>query len=984
MENWFFQHMETINTTKWQWENHIEEVLWHSKEGCEALLFTNPELSDFIQDSSRLSETKILPSDSKATCDMNSGNSNGLQAVEISLGVSKPMKETVQLIKEQLKETNLAREMEEEELRQSVKCIQETFKAELQVEREMKHLLQEQLKEAKLNNQQESMTYKSELRNVQQLIENLQQKLEQEVKQHNLLKKKHEERRQSFQYSQESLTSILQSERKSKQNLQEQLKAAKNSHQEDTMKYMMELKNVQQQAETLRTQLQREVDVRTILYKEHEELKQSIECIQETFIAELQVGRDMKQLHDEQMKELKLTNEQQCIAHQIELENAQRQGEAIKEELEQERKQHLVFKREQEELQLSLQSNQDSLTLLLHTQEASNQLLEEQLTKAKLESTKLQTKLQEVQQQADELKVQLQDEDARWMLYKEEEQQNHSSGGLKEALQVELQLERDINQHLQEQLREATTSHLQEFAAYRAEVEKHQKQTESLKLELGRETKQKELVQAENRELQRSLQYTLEEKRSYQQDCNNYRAELRSVQNLAGNLRCQFQREIQQRTIFQELHEEMKQSLKCTQRSYTFLLQAEREMSQLLQKELNVVRRSNLQDCLKYKMQISDAKEEVTEDPRQEEKKKEVDKEKEMLEKLRDIEPQKFQSEPGFENCLQSSNSEIQWEVQGTNPTEKVEDIFTTWLENQPWSDEASQSEPDRDSEQINILHDKDLPIEEEPQNTCEQKTLTAENKQENMPYDLTEKEIHEVTWTQQVLMGLQTHTVEDDLHPRLPCTLTSSDGETLTRKEKPQVDDGEKNLQAGSSVSALTSEESTFHDNTTEEFQVLSMHNHLLEEILWDYQFCNGDNGPEELEETSTQKTLAEEFHVLTEVTSFSEDVLSGCHSNQEEDRLLDDSSPCQYGLPPEIADEPQHDGWLHEGVASEEDEGERLVQLSSDEAGPQGTRDLESLSYSSDEEGFDFLKTPPENPHHKSALAEKTRRQWCGLSVQ
>lgn len=1021
MGNWFFQHMETMNTTKWQRENQMAEVLRQLKEVGDALLSTDTsELSDFLPDNNRRSETKDLPSEGQATCDMHLDNQ--LQPVEISQRVPTAMTETVQLIKEQLKEANLAREIEEEELRQSVKCIQETFKAELQVEREMKHLLQEQLREAKLIHQQDCIAHRSDLRNLQQQVEILQEKLEQEVKQHDLLQKKHEELRQSFKYSQESLTSMLQSERKTKQLLQEQLKDAKNSHQEDTIKYMMELKIAQEQTETFRSQLQREIDQRTILCKEHEELKQSIECIQETFIAELQVERDMKQLYDEQMKEAKLSHEQQCVSYRNELENTQKQAETMKHELEEERKQHQAFRREQEELNVSFQSNQDTLTLLLHTEEEAKQVLEEQLTEAKQECTKYRTELDDVHRQANDLRVQLQDEVARWLLYKEQEEQNQCSSGLQEAFMAELQVERDMKQHLQEQLRETKNSHLQECAAYRAEVEKHQKQAESLKLELGREIEQKELVQTENRELQRSLQYTLEDKRSYQQDCNNCRAELRSVQKQAEHLRCQFQREIQQRTIFQELHEDMKQSLKCTQRSYTFLLQAEREMSQLLQKELNVVRRSNLQDCLNYKTQISDAIEQLTDSPRHEDEKEDVDEEKGELEKLWDLVPHNLQSDYGLKNGVQTSESAIQQEVQVTNPSQTVEETFCTGVANLQWSDEASKPEPDEDLQQIHICHDEESFTQEEHKATCEQETLAVENKEENMQHDHLEEEIHEGTWKQQALAELEVNTVEKILHPRnLQCALAPCNDENLNGEGKEsQVDAVEKNIYAGSLMPALTScnkdnisveeNETILLDTTTEEFQVLSVHNHLLEEILSDYHSCYGNNDPEEPEGTSIHKTSTEEFHVLTVANGFpEEDGLWGCNLYREDSSMelqmdvaphktSDDSSPYQDVLPPveheegngheriaEMADLPSHDGWLDKGVLSEEDNREMLAQLSSEQTGAQDNRQMEVLSCSSDEEGFGFFKTPPGNTNpNLSAAGKEAKQQWCGLSVQ
>lgn len=1026
MGNWFFQHMEAMyTTTPQQWENQMADVL---KLVGDTLLSTDTsELSDFLPDNNRLSGIGVLPSEGEATSDTHLGSNDELQPVELSKAVPTPMTETVQLIKEQLKEANLAREMEEEELRQSVKCIQETFKAELQAEREMKRVLQEQLWEAKLTHQQDCVALGCELRNLQQQVQNVQEKLEQEVKQHELLKKRHEELRQSIKYSQESLTSMLQSERKTKQLLQEQIKEAKHSHQEDTIKYMTELKIVQQQADTLRSQLQRETDQRTLLCKEHEELKGSIECIQETFIAELQAERDMKQLHDEQLKEAKFLHEQQCIAYRNDLENAQKQADTVKYELEQELKQHQVFKREQEELKRSLQSSQDSLTSLLHSEKEAKQLLEEQLKEAKLECTKHRTELEDVTRQANDLRVQLQDEVARWTLHKEQNEQNLSPSGIQEALAAEPHVERDMKQLLQEQLKEVKSSHLQECAAFRAEVEKLQKQAESMKLELEQEAEQRELVKTENQELQRSLKYTLESKRSYQQDCNKYRAELRSVQKQAEHLRCQFQREIQQRTIFQELHEEMKQSLKCTQRSYTFLLQAEREMSQLLQKELNVVRRSNLQDCLNYKMQLSDTNA-LVDSPRHEAEKE--DEETENHKVFSDLAPQKLQSEHGLENTHQTCESEIQQEVQVANPSQTVEEMFWSGFPNHHCPDGVPQPRPDKDLQQINILHEKEYLTQEEHQDSCEQETLAAaDNKQGIMQNDHLEEESHEGTWKQEALVEMQVDAVEKNFPARRQlCASASSVKEDLSGQENElQVDAVEKELHAGGLLPALSSgneenlsgeenEETTLHDTTTEEFQVLSVHNHLLEEILSDYHSCYGNTIPEEHDHTSDQETLTDEFHVLTVGNSFpEEDGLWGHNlyhedSNMEfqvdvaqdkvlkEDGLLDDTSLHQDVQSPveheenyvheslvEMMDMPSQDGWRHEEVSSEEENGEMLARLSSKELGTQGNRHMEVLSCSSDEEGFGFLKTPSRNAHHKLSAAEKeAKKQGCGLSVQ
>lgn len=349
-----------------------------------------------------------------------------------------------------------------------------------------------------------------------------------------------------------------------------------------------------------------------------------------------------------------------------------------------------------------------------------------------------------------------------------------------------------------------------------------------------------------------------------------------------------------------------------------------------------------------------------------------------------------------------------------TNPPQTVEEIFCTGLANHQWSDKSLHPIPNKNLQQINILHDKESITQEEHKDTCEQETLATENKQGNMQQDHLEEGIHEGIWKQ---LELQVNTVERNLHKsRLLCALASCNDENLSGEEKePQVDI-EKNLHGGSLMPALNScyqesisveeNENTVHDTTTEEFQVLSVHSHLLEEILSDYHSCYEDNNPKELEETSNHKTLAEEFHVLTVGNGFPEEDGYLYHEDSSIElqmkvaphKILDDSLHSQDVLSPveceenyshesitEMADQPLHGGWLDEGVPSEDDNGEMLTQLSSEKTAAQGNRQMEVLSCSSDEEGFGFLKTPHGNTHHNLSSAEKeAKNQWCGQSVQ
>lgn len=399
------------------------------------------------------------------------GNDEEISSLVLSSKASVPLRETIQILREQLEEAKRARDYEEREAKQSVKYIQDTFKDELSAERNIKQRLHDELKEAKFTHKQDCVMYRNELRNFQQQAETLQLELDQEVKHREQLQKQCSELQHSLRYSQESLTSMLQGERRMKQLLHEQLKEAKISHKQDNIKYRAELNNIKQQADNYKTHLQREIQHRTSLYKEHEELKHYVKGVQEAIKADLQAESEMKQLLQKQLKEAKLSHHEECLRWKTELEKYQRQSETLQRELQREVEHREYLQREHDKLQHSLKCTQEALASMIHADKKNKQLHQEQLREVKM---------------------------------------------------------------------------------------------------------------------------------CHEEDCFKFKTELKNLQQQAENFKSQLQREIQQKAIFQEVHEEMKQSLICSQESFTFLLQAEREMNQQVQKELNDVRRSCLQDCTKY------------------------------------------------------------------------------------------------------------------------------------------------------------------------------------------------------------------------------------------------------------------------------------------------------------------------------------------------------------------------------------------------
>lgn len=668
-----------------------------------------------------------------------------------------PLKETIELLKEQLSEANMVREREEEELRQSVRCIQETFKAELQMERELKHLLQEQLKEAKISHQQECGAHRHKFKNVQQQVENLQEKLEQEIKQKGHLQREVAELKQSLKYRQESLTAVLQVETKMKQLLQEQMQEARLSYQQDCTRYKAELINIQKQAENFTSRLQREFGQRT-LDEERGRLAEPSRSVQESLEAELQAERKttevvreqlqeakllhqqdcvkfkaelekfqqltvhppiqqepqdkvlqkeqveklrppldskemkkLKKVYEEQLEEAKRSHQQECLEYRMEVENIQQLADKLKSRLEEEVRQKMLLQEEHQELKQNVGIPRETSKAELQAERLKRHLLQEQLEEAKLSSQQERlehgAELRMVQQQVEHLKSELLRDDR-------EQHQPHDFGQrVQEASKAEKQL-------LLQQLEEARLSHQQQCTRHETEINEVKQQAEAVKRGCDQRQSQTELHhQQQLEELQDALRQSQEQLRSMQQEesvrrqvlekqlkdaetscqgdcirqngngleevlqelqgelqllrqerdhlqhslessqealasmldseknvkqlhleqlkearlsheehCAKCRAEIKNLMQQSESLKLQLQREVQQRAVFQEVQEDMKQSLKYSQESLLFLLNTERERNQLLQEELSGVRRSFQQRCIKHKTDRADAR----------------------------------------------------------------------------------------------------------------------------------------------------------------------------------------------------------------------------------------------------------------------------------------------------------------------------------------------------------------------------------------
>lgn len=347
-------------------------------------------------------------------------------------------------------------------------------------------LLKEHLEEARRSHQWDCMKYQTELTNVQQQAETLNAQLQREVEQKMLLYKELEELKELLRRSQEAQSAEHQVERETVQELKEQLMEAKRSHHWDSIKYQTELMNVQQQAENLKCQFQKEVEHKT-QHKEQEELQQSIKWNHETFKAELQAEREIKQILQEQLKEAKHFHQQDCIKYRNELEKLQKQTETTHRELEQQVKQKESLQREHEELKQSFKRNQESLTSMVQLESKMKQLLKEQLKEAKSshqrDCHKYKTELMNVQQYSDYLRGQLQKEvQQRTLLDKELGELKQSVRCIQETLKAELKVEKEMNQLLQKELRDVRRSYLQD-GKQRSQFQTEHEQVTEMKLE---------------------------------------------------------------------------------------------------------------------------------------------------------------------------------------------------------------------------------------------------------------------------------------------------------------------------------------------------------------------------------------------------------------------------------------------------------------------------------------------------------------------
>lgn len=611
-----FTHIKTTRSVNWQSEHRLtgeqqrligEDGDAISEMSCEELLengkFLSEEKEDLQPPDCNVIKVLHLPSQDKLSKDLWDDLLCPDDELQPSFWTTLSLRETIKLLKEQLSEANLVREREEEELRQLVRRNQETFKAELQVEREMKHLLQEQLKEAKVSHQLECSVQKHKFNNLQQLFKNLQEKLKQEVKQKDDFQREVEELKQSLKYRQESLTAVLQVETKMKQLLQEQMQEARLSYQQDCTRYKTELMAIQQQAEKFTNQLQRELGLKTF-FEGHEILMEPSRNIQENLEAELQAERKTTEVLREQLQEAKQLHQQNCAMFKAELDKFNEL--AIQSPTQQELQLEALQKEQAERLCLPLQSK-DMKKLKFY---------EEQLEEAKhshqKECLQYRKEIENIQQLADKLKGQLEEEvQQRTLLQEEHQKLKQNVGILRETSKTELQAETLKMHLLHEQLEEAKLSGQQERAEHEAELRKVQQQVEHLKGELQRDNREQrqpqefgdcvqEAIKAK-RENQLLLQQLEETRLSHHQQCTRYETEINKVKQQVEAVKHECDQQLRQTEFHHKQQlEELQEALRQSQKHLRSMQQEESLMRQMLEEQHKDAEASCHQDYVSH------------------------------------------------------------------------------------------------------------------------------------------------------------------------------------------------------------------------------------------------------------------------------------------------------------------------------------------------------------------------------------------------
>ncbi|XP_035513404.1 myosin-3-like [Morone saxatilis] len=167
-----------------------------------------------------------------------------------------------------------------------------------------------------------SLQYETEVTAVKQQAEPFPQELSQEINQKTLLQQQYEDLQVKFA-----------AEQVENKNLEEEMQRISVSHHGIILRYESELTNVTQQAETLQHQLDQEIEQKTLLQNNYEDLKGRFE-------AELQAEQDKNKILEEELQRINASYHDVSFRYETYIITATQQVETLQRELDQHMKSH--------------------------------------------------------------------------------------------------------------------------------------------------------------------------------------------------------------------------------------------------------------------------------------------------------------------------------------------------------------------------------------------------------------------------------------------------------------------------------------------------------------------------------------------------------------------------------------------------------------------------------------------------------------------
>ncbi|XP_027135839.1 kinesin-like protein KIF15 [Larimichthys crocea] len=169
------------------------------------------------------------------------------------------------------------------------------------------------------------------------------------------------------------------------------------------------------------------------------------------------------------------------------------------------------------------------------------------------------------------------------------------------------QAEQNKNKLLQEELERLNISYQVLNARYENDVPKLKKQAFYLQCDLDNEILQKHLEQSDYEEAFKALQEEREKNKTLQEQLEKASVSLHEVKQQADTLRFDLEKELEQKKLLQTSYEELQETHKLSQDKFSAEIEAEREKSMILKKELDKMHETTQ----KYEAEVTTVREQA-------------------------------------------------------------------------------------------------------------------------------------------------------------------------------------------------------------------------------------------------------------------------------------------------------------------------------------------------------------------------------------